>query len=287
MNYGRDRTETLTGVSETALWTLWNRASEALRPNRTVDDPLAVELIERIDYPYRQRFGVASQVVSMRAHAFDGAVRTFLESHPRATVIALGEGLQTSYWRLGRPAATWITVDLAPIVALREQLLPGEEHIINFAGSAFDRSWMNLVPSESSPIIVAEGLFMYFDETTVYELIGDCARRFPSGTLVFDAAPNWFTRMKVRASAPDENSSTKEPYIAPPILSGISAKDAASPRHPHRWCRLVAGRADAAGPGPSGLAAISTIYQGRLIPARWRMALYVLRFKSTTGDRRS
>ncbi len=112
----------LTGVSETALWTLWNRGSEALRPDRTVDDPLAVELIERIDYPYRQRFGVASQVVSMRAHACDGVVRTFLESHPRATVVALGEGLQTSYWRLGRPAATWITVDLAPIVALREQL---------------------------------------------------------------------------------------------------------------------------------------------------------------------
>ena len=49
----------LSGVSETALWTLWNRASEALRPDRTVDDPLAVELVERIDYPYRQRFGVA------------------------------------------------------------------------------------------------------------------------------------------------------------------------------------------------------------------------------------
>lgn len=59
----------LTGVSETALWTLWNRGSEAKRPDRAFDDPLAVELIERIDYPYRQRFGVASQVSSMRAQA--------------------------------------------------------------------------------------------------------------------------------------------------------------------------------------------------------------------------
>jgi O-methyltransferase involved in polyketide biosynthesis len=43
----------LTGVSETALWTLWNRGSEALRPDRTVDDPLAGELLERIDYPHQ------------------------------------------------------------------------------------------------------------------------------------------------------------------------------------------------------------------------------------------
>src|ERR1700728_2603223 len=119
---GKIEPKHLTDVSETALWTLWNRGSEALRPDRTVDDPLAVELLERIDYPYRQRFGVASQVASMRAHAFDGVVRTLLESHPRATVVALGEGLQTSYWRLGRPAATWITVDLPPIIALRDQL---------------------------------------------------------------------------------------------------------------------------------------------------------------------
>jgi O-methyltransferase involved in polyketide biosynthesis len=274
----------LTGVSETALWTLWNRGSEARRPDRTVDDPLAVELIERIDYPYRQRFGVASQVVSMRAHAFDGVVRTFLESHPRATVVALGEGLQTSYWRLGRPAATWITVDLAPIVALREQLLPGEQHIINFAGSALDRSWMNMVPSESSPIIVAEGLFMYFDETTVYELISDCARQFPGGTLVFDAAPHWFARMKVKTVGARRDASTKERYIAPPILSGISAKDAAA------LATHIDGVASSQAvqmPPGRGLQGwlLRAIYQGRLIPARWRMPLYVLRFKSTTGDR--
>ena len=274
----------LTGVSETALWTLWNRGSEALRPDRTVDDPLAVQLLERIDYPYRQRFGVASQVVSMRAHAFDGVVRTFLASHPRATVVALGEGLQTSYWRLGRPPATWITVDLAPIVALREQLFPSEPHIINFAGSAFDRSWMNLVPSESSPIIVAEGLFMYFDETTVYELISDCARQFPGGTLVFDAAPDWFARMKVKTVGARRDALTNERYIAPPILSCISAKDAAALA---THINGVASSQAVQMPPGRGLQGwlLRAIYQGRLIPARWRMPLYVLRFKSTTGDR--
>jgi O-methyltransferase involved in polyketide biosynthesis len=276
--------EQLTGVSETALWTLWNRGSEALRPDRTVDDPLAVELIKRIDYPYRQRFGVASQVVSMRAHAFDGVVRTSLESHPRATVVVLGEGLQTSYWRLGRPAATWITVDLAPIVALRAELLPREQHVIHFAGSAFDRSWMNLVPSESSVIIVAEGLFMYFDETTVYELISDCARQFPGGTLVFDAAPAWFARMKVKTVGARRDALTKQRYVAPPIMSGISAKDATALA---TYIDGVAYSEAAQMPPGRGLQGwlLRAIYQGRLIPARWRMPLYVLHFKSMTGDR--
>lgn len=174
-------------------------------------------------------------------------------------------------------------MDLAPIVALREQLLPVEEHIINFAGSAFDRSWMNLVPSGSSPIIVAEGLFMYFDETTVYELISDCARQFPGGTLVFDAAPDWFARMNVKTVGARRDALTKERYVAPPILSGISAKDAAALAT--RIDGVASSQAVRMPPG-RGVQGwlLGAIYQGRLIPARWRMPLYVLCFRTTTGD---
>lgn len=211
-------------------------------------------------------------------------MRAFLESHPQAIVIALGEGLQTSYWRLGRPAATWLTVDLAPIIALREQLLPGEEHIITFAGSAFDRAWTNLVPSGSSPIIVAEGLFMYFDQTTVYEFIGACARQFPGGTLVFDAAPRWFARMKVKTIDGKRDASTKQRYVAPPILSAISAKDASALS---TYIDGVASSKAVQMPPGRGLQGwlLRAFFQGRLIPARWRMSLYVLRFEATTCDR--
>ena len=42
----------LTGVSETALLTLQVRASEARRPDAIIDDPMAIELVDRIAFDF-------------------------------------------------------------------------------------------------------------------------------------------------------------------------------------------------------------------------------------------
>jgi hypothetical protein len=84
-------------VPETLLWTLWHRAVEARRPDAVLVDPLAVELVERIDFPFAARFGNGerlSQWQALRARCFDDAIRRFLADHPSGTVAALGEGLE-------------------------------------------------------------------------------------------------------------------------------------------------------------------------------------------------
>ena len=77
----RKTTVELSGVPETALWTLYHRAVEACRPHAVLADPLAVELVERIEFPFAERFGAAthlSQWQALRARCFDNAVRRFL-----------------------------------------------------------------------------------------------------------------------------------------------------------------------------------------------------------------
>ena len=93
----------LGAVPETALWTLYNRAAEAARPDAVIDDPLAVELVGRIDFPFAERFGPPrlGQWQALRARCFDRALARFLDAHPGATVVALGEGLETQFWRVG------------------------------------------------------------------------------------------------------------------------------------------------------------------------------------------
>src|SRR6185295_10912605 len=70
----------LEGVPETLLWTLWHRALEARRPDAVLHDPLAVELVDRIDYPFAERFGAGSlaQWQALRVRAFDREVRRLL-----------------------------------------------------------------------------------------------------------------------------------------------------------------------------------------------------------------
>lgn len=47
----------LSGVAETALWTLWFRAAETTCRDAVLSDPLAVEVLNKIDFPYQARFG--------------------------------------------------------------------------------------------------------------------------------------------------------------------------------------------------------------------------------------
>lgn len=118
----------LEAVPETALWTLYHRAVEARRPDTVLPDPKAVELVDRLDHPFAERFGggggLLAQLQALRVASFDREVADFLARHPRGTVVCLGEGLETQYWRVDNGRAHWLSVDLPESIALRERLLP-------------------------------------------------------------------------------------------------------------------------------------------------------------------
>ncbi|MDF0532162.1 class I SAM-dependent methyltransferase [Tsukamurella sp. 8F] len=202
---------TLTGVSTTTLWTLRNRAEEAAREDSSFSDPLAEDLYAAIRFDYAA-FGGPSQSHALRARAADAFIERYLDRRPDATVVALGEGLQTSYWRIRRPIRRWLSVDLEPVIELRRRLLPDESAVEHIAMSALDRAWMDGVDPEDGVVITAEGLFMYFEPDEVTALIGDMAQRFPGGELFYDSIPPWLSartksgRMRLRGG-----------YTAPPM----------------------------------------------------------------------
>jgi O-methyltransferase involved in polyketide biosynthesis len=220
----------LTGVSETTLWTLYCRATEARRAQPLIEDPLAVEIMDRIDYDFgvfeaagpprsiRQVFLPTPQYFAVRALAFDRVIRDFLRRHPNGTVIALAEGLQTTFWRINSPTARWISLDLPPVIALREKLLPASSQITNLAASALDQSWHQILDSGLPTLITAEGLLMYLHRDQVHALIRDCARRTTVGGLLFDCIPP-------RSTSPDGWQLTPR-YRTPPMTFGLTSGQA-------------------------------------------------------------
>jgi O-methyltransferase involved in polyketide biosynthesis len=211
---------TLEGVSATTLWTLHNRGTEAKRSDGVIRDPWAVTLFDAISYDYR-KFGRPNQSHGLRAVAFDAAARAYLTTHPKASVVALAEGLQTSFWRLDRTGVadelTWYSVDLPPVMALREQLLPHDDRIVELAQSALDRSWMDRVDGAQGVFITAEGLLMYLEPDDALGLIRDCAARFPGGQMMFDSIPHWFSRRTLKGFKLSDR------YIAPPMPFALTA----------------------------------------------------------------
>ncbi|MGH3758119.1 class I SAM-dependent methyltransferase [Actinophytocola sp.] len=181
----------LRGVAETLLWPLYCRAVETRRPDALLRDPLAVDVCERIDYPFRDNFGRPPITFALRALCFDERVRDFLARHPDGTVVALGEGLDTQFWRVDNDRVRWLAVDLEEAVAVRRQFLPDTDRCRSLACSALDLRWMDEVDPAGGVLITAQGLLMYLDETDAKGLISACAKRFPGGEMLFDMVPHW------------------------------------------------------------------------------------------------
>ncbi|MGR6320040.1 class I SAM-dependent methyltransferase [Micromonospora soli] len=192
------------GVPETALWTLHHRVLEAKRPDAMFADPRAVDLVTRMDFPFAERFGegfrTQTQLLALRVRCFDIAVSEFLVDHPAGTVVALGEGLETQFWRVDNGLVRWLTVDLPPSARLRERLLPRGDRQRLYLGSALDLGWMDEVDDSEAVLITAQGLLMYFRPEDVHRLLSACAERFPGGVLVLDTVAYWMARAVRRAS---------------------------------------------------------------------------------------
>ena len=215
--------ETLEGVSATTLWTLYYRATEAKRWDGAIKDPWAVSLFDSISYDYL-KFGKPNQSHALRAKAFDEETARYLASHPQASVVAVAEGLQTSFWRLraeGRTdQVTWYSIDLPAVMALRAQLLPHDDRIVGLAQSALDYSWMDTVDQSRGVFITAEGLLMYLQPDEALGLIRECAARFPGGRMMFDSVPPFFSRKTLKGFALSDR------YTTPPMPLGMTPEEA-------------------------------------------------------------
>ncbi|RJQ74698.1 class I SAM-dependent methyltransferase [Pseudonocardiaceae bacterium YIM PH 21723] len=223
----------LSGVPETLLLTLWARYRSTQKPNSLLTDPKAAELVAAIDYPFEQHFPAAdgrSDVIALRSVAFDREISAFLDGHPEGTVVCLGEGLETHFWRVDNGRARWLTVDLPESATLREKLLPTGPRQRILACSATDHRWLDEVAAANGVLIVAQGLLMYLKPEEVHDLFRACAERFPGGGFVFDTMP----KMWVKASAKGQDRDRQGMRIPPMYWSQDPGKLAGLHRlHPN------------------------------------------------------
>lgn len=217
----------LGGVPETALMTLAVRASEARRPDGLIDDPMAIHLVDSIDFDFAKFGLVRRQDMGLRALTFDRRTRRYLRDHPEATVVALAEGLQTSFFRLDAQGTDvghefrWVTVDFPPMIELRRTLLPASDRVTMIAQSALDFTWMDQVQTDDGVFITAEGLLMYLQPEEALALITECAARFPGGQMMFDLPPSAFAGLAKRGMR------TSLRYRVPSMPFSLSVAEAA------------------------------------------------------------
>ncbi|MEM9041850.1 MAG: class I SAM-dependent methyltransferase [Actinomycetota bacterium] len=180
----------LGAVQETLLIPLLGRANDTKRSTGLINDPKAVEIVDRLDYDFSKWDRSRSLTgATMRTRMFDTYVQDFLARHPTGTVVELGCGLNTRADRLDNGSARWFDLDLPDVIELRRQFFTDEERRTMLAASVLDTDWTDAVEGAGGPwMFVSEAVLIYLPEPDVRRAMTQLAERFTPMWLAFDTA---------------------------------------------------------------------------------------------------
>lgn len=179
-------------VEWTNLVTLYLRAHESRSRHPILGDHAAAEAVDRIEYDFkrihRSSLPASNQyLVVLRAKQLDDWCADFLATHPDATVLHLGCGLDGRAFRLAvPPSVRWFDVDQPMVIELRRRLYDETERYRMIGSSVTDPQWLAEIPTGYPTLVVAEGLLMYLRESEVRDLLQRVTDRFDSGEMHFD-----------------------------------------------------------------------------------------------------
>lgn len=183
----------LTGVPHTLLFPLLGRAMVSQDKKSSFHDARAINLIQSLNYDFdnllqkMESFSSSMSWAGDRALYFDNEVKKYIETFPNATIVNLGAGLETAFYRVDNGHLTWVDLDVPEVISLRKKLLPPQKRMHYISKSIFDYTWMDEVKKFGNDIFFfAAGLFVYLNPEQVKSLFIEMASRFHQAELVFD-----------------------------------------------------------------------------------------------------
>ncbi len=186
----------LGAVQETFLLTLVARAIETTYTHPLLNDYKSKEIFDELDlkrYKIHQRICETDvHSICQRAYHLDNEIKSFLTKYPNGTILDIGAGLDTTYYRCDNGTAHWIDLDMPDSMLIREQILPIPNKRVKYiAKSMLDYSWIDDIGNiDNGLLITVPGVLMYFDEESVKEFLCTISAKLKGATIIFDVLSN-------------------------------------------------------------------------------------------------
>jgi len=201
-------------VQKTLFLPLWGRACEARKTRPLLVDKAALEIIDKVDFDFStmtKNITELSQISwIMRSLRVDGVVASFLEEHPKATIVNIGCGLDTTFDRIDNGHLLWYDVDLPDVIELRRRFFKESDRRKTLSSSFFEDGWLDEITVEENVLFIAAGVFYYFEEDAIKGFLKKLVDRFPGGETVFDVCSPYgvkaANKMVVKRAGLDEKS---------------------------------------------------------------------------------
>ena len=182
-------------VQSTLLLPLVGRAKATEMATLDFVDEMATQIVstlrDQLEPHFRAVDLYSTLCYASRAMKMASALEEFTKHRPGASVVNIGAGLDTIFYRIDNGHLRWYDLDLPDVVALRRKLLPEGPRNTCIAKSLFDAAWYDDVATGSDGVfMIAGGVLMYYPEPVVREFLRSAAERFPGAELLFDVLSN-------------------------------------------------------------------------------------------------
>ena len=234
------KTNELSALAQTLFIPLAVRAKETVYEQPLFSDKMAVTVFNECDTDGMVIDGgeISTHGILARTKVIDDEINKILTRNAHATIINLGAGLDTRFFRLDKGVAQWYDLDLPEVISLRRQFFSENERLHFISKSVLDDSWINKINSSPNEpvIIIAEGLLMYFPQDEVKQILNMLVTNFPKADMFFDVVHSFFTGKKISSSflwgiakakeieSLDENISVMQTFSAGDLLKKRQSK---------------------------------------------------------------
>ena len=178
-------------VQKTLFLPLWGRAFESKKERPLLRDQTALEIIEKVAYDFAsiaENISELSQVAwIMRSIYIDEVIKNFLDQHPKATIVNVGCGMDTTFDKIDNGSLTWYDLDLPDVIALRRKFIKEGERRKFISASFLEEKWLKEIKVLDGILFIAAGVFYYFEEDEVKIFLKRIADVFPGCEMFFDA----------------------------------------------------------------------------------------------------
>jgi methyltransferase (TIGR00027 family) len=196
----------LKAVSETALITLRARVIEAGKEKPVIEDPIGRECLNRLQslLPIETRNKILNRKLSstltrhiaLRSRKYDSYARTFIDENPNGTVVSLGCGFDTRYWRVSEKAWKYVEVDLPEVIEIKKKVLDDIANYEMIGCTVLEEAWIERILSiqKENVLFLAEGLFMYLPKSEVIGIFNKLSGSFSQSHVVFEVVNEKYTK---------------------------------------------------------------------------------------------
>jgi O-methyltransferase involved in polyketide biosynthesis len=131
-----------------------------------------------------------------RLKAFDQAANRFIVDHPGCTVVNLGCGLDTRFWRIENEKCSYIELDLPGVIELKKGLLREQLGYEVIGSSVLEPAWIDAITTNGNTdfLLIAEGLFPWIPPPEAVRLFKEIGERFSRSQIVLDVVSEKYTK---------------------------------------------------------------------------------------------